>query len=323
MTQSFLKRHSALAGTGWDSYRTKLTLASATVARGAEPFWVGVELTHPACDLGYVGVFCVDRAGEVLCTRVLQERTSALEDLRTQWPGGQLRFLTDVVDLRKAARRSIVFGAVVDAGSSSAVSLAVSLAKAINDGNTRTALRVLTLIAPPLSRRSSRALEPLPPTPAPFDVLLKSRTTEPWYEHRDLATMCAVQKAGLIGVDFNDVCGIFRKYKRAEDRWVSKRPRPVGAKASGIARGRHRAASATRIALRSLAESLDLSQARSAVIDIGGDARSLRLAEYETVADLIAEACPRLSKFVPGDSYRKLGEWLSVNVVAVTGGSIE
>ena len=304
-------------GTGWESVYAKLSAAPTKTARGAEPFWVGVELTHPSCDLGYVGVLCADHAGEVLCTSVLQERISALDYLRSQWPGDQLRFLTDMDGLRSAARRSIVFGAVVDAGSRAALSLAESLANEITDGNTRTALRVLAVVAPPSSRRAASAVDP-------FDVLLKSKTTEPWLEHRDLAMMCAVQKAGLIGVDFRDVCGIFKKHKKASDSWLSKRPRPVGAKASGIARGPSRATSATKRALRGISESLTLSQATGAIIDISGGAQSLRLIEYRTVMKLIREACANADKFVLGDNHSNgFLEFLNVQIIAATGGRRE
>lgn len=319
----FSKPYLGFNGTGWESFYAKLCLASANADAGTKPFWVGVELRYPSCDLGYVGVLCVDYKGEVLRTSVLQKRVAALEGLRSQWPGEQFRFVTDIDDLRTAARRSIVFSAVVDAGSTKALSLAVSLATAIAEGNVQTELRVLTLVAPPSSRKRASTPDLLPATPAPFDVVLKSKANEPWYEHRDLARMCAVQKTGLIGVDFNDVCGIFKKYSDTDGRWVAKHPRPIGAKASGLAGGPTRATAATKRSLRGIAESLALAQITGVVIDISGDAHLLRLDEYRTVMNVIRDACPNADRVVLGDRYSDLAGYLNVDIIAVTGSNSE
>ena len=125
--RAFTRRlaHPRFQGTGWEKLYATLIRASKTTARGAEPFWLGIELTYPPCNLGYTGVLCADNRGEILSTGELRGQTRALEALRDQWPSDhQLRFLTDVNDLRRAARRSCVFGAVVDAASPAALSLA-------------------------------------------------------------------------------------------------------------------------------------------------------------------------------------------------------
>ena len=301
-------------GTGWESLYAKLSKASGTSGRGAKPFWLGVELTHPGAP-GYTGVVCANTAGEVLCTGELQRRTSALIDMRTQWPDGRLRFLADMDELRGAARRSHVFGAVVDAASPAALSLAKSLAKAISIGNTRTALRLLSVIAPAPSRR--RAEGPLPPTPAAFDVLLRSKTGDPWFEHRDLAVMCAVQKEGLIGIDFTQVIGIFKASEYTGGRWVSRRLGLYGAKARGVARGPGRAARAARKVLRDIAAHLPLARIAGGTIDIAGDAR---LAEIKVAMEAIRAACPGEAQFILGCDARGEGPFLKISFIAVAGG---
>lgn len=306
----------SFAGTGWERLYAALSMASTTTARGAVPFWVGVELTHPNGP-GYAGVFCADIAGEVLCTSELQRRTSALEAMRTQWPGGQLRFLTDVDDLRSAARRSGVFGAVVDAASPAALSLAESLANEITVGNARTALRVLSVISPPSDLRGTSPAGPLAPTPAPFDVLLRSKTTEPWLEHRDLAVMCAVQKIGLMGIDFSHVLRLFKEFDHAGGRWVSKRPQLAGAKALGVAHGPARAERAAEQAIREIGASVSLSQISGGIVDIEGDAK---LKEIKTVMEVIRAACADETQFVLGYAAGGQGPFLKINLIAVTGG---
>lgn len=320
----FSKPYLGFAGTGWENYYAKLLLAMANGATDPEPLWVGVELTHPTCDFGYVGVMCAEHAGEVLSIGTLQTRITAMEGLRSRWPDTQLRFVTELEDLRTAARRSIVFGAVVDAGSTAALSLAVFLAKEITEGNTQTALRVLTLVAPPSSPRRGSVPTPLPPTPAPFDALLRSKTDDPWREHSDLARMCAGQRVGLLGVDFNDVCGLFMKYRQVDDRCISMRSSPVGAKAEGSRRGPVRAASATKESLRGLADSIVLSRVTGAVVAIMGDAQTLRMNEYRTAMKLIREACPNAGKFVLSDHHSSgYREFLGVQIIAVTGGPLD
>jgi len=318
--QAFSKRltHPRFQGTGWENLYATLSRATTTTARCGAPFWVGMELTNPSYGMGYVGVLCADITGEVLCTSELQEHTRALEAMRNRWPDGQLRFLKDVDDLKGAARRSCVFAAVVDAASAAAFPLAESLAKAITIGNERTVLRVLTVITSPSSRRGAGRL---PPPPVPFDVLLRSRTTEPWFEHRDLAVMCAVQKAGLIGVDFNDVCQVFMEYKQTGDHcdhWVSKRPRPVGAKALGVARGPGRAERAAKKTMREIAASFPVSQITDGIIDIAGD---VRLKETRVIMETIRAACPDETQFVLGFDARGKGPLLKIGFIAITGGS--
>ena len=320
--QAFSKRltHPRFQGTGWENLYATLSRATTTNARGGAPFWVGVELTNPSYGLGYVGVLCADITSEVLHTRELQDHTRALDAIRNQWPDGQLRFLKDIHDLKDAARRSCVFGAVVDAASTAALSLAESLAKAITIGNERTVLRILSVITAPSSRRGSSRAGQLPPPPVPFDVLLRSRTTEPWFEHRDLAVMCAVQKAGLIGINFNDVCQIFMECKQTGDRcdyWVSRRPRPVGAKVFGVARGPGRAERAAKKAMREIAASFPVSQITSGIIDITGD---VRLKETRVIMETIRAACRDEAPFVLGFDARGKGPLLKIGFIAVTGG---
>ena len=320
--QAFSKRltHPRFQGTGWENLYATLSRATTTTARGGAPFWVGMELTNPSYGLGYVGVLCADTTGEVLCTNELQERTRALEAMRNRWPDGQLRFLKDLDDLKGAARRSCVFGAVVDAASPAAFSLAESLAKAITIGNQRTVLRVLTVITSPSSRRGAGRSGRLPAPPVPFDVLLQSRTTEPWFEHRDLAVMCAGQKTRLIGIDFNDVCQVFMEYSQTGDHcdhWVSKRPRPVGAKALGVARGPGRAERAAEKAMREIAASFPVSQITDGIIDITGD---VRLKEARVIMETIRAACSDETQFVLGFDARGKGPLLKIGFIAVTGG---
>ncbi len=288
-------------------------------ARSAKPYWVGVELTYPACRLGYTGVLCADNAGEVLCTSALRGHTRALETMRNLWPGdGQLRFLTDVHDLRRAARRSCVFAAIVDAASPSALSLAKSLAKAIASGNTQIALKVLTVVAPPPSRRGAGFAGPLPSTPAQFDVLLRSSTAQPWLEHCDLAVMCALQKARLIGIDFADICLNFKEYERSSGRWIPTHPRPVGVKAMGVGQGPGRAERAAKKALREIAASFPLSQLTGGIIDITGD---VRLKDTRIAMETIRAACPDDTQFVLGFDARAAGSLLKVSFIAVSGGA--
>ncbi|MFH1602657.1 MAG: hypothetical protein ABIH03_01975 [Pseudomonadota bacterium] len=315
--QAFSKRFAnpRFRGTEWESLYAALSAASATPARRAKPFWLGVELTRPG-GLGYAGVLCADTTGEVLCTSELQRRTSPLREMRTRWPGSQLRFLSDLADLRAAARRSEVFGAVVDAASPAALSLAKSLAKTIALGNTRTALRVLSVIAAP-SRRGASPVGRLPPTPAAFDVLLRSRTTKPWLEHRDLAVMCAVQKTGLIGIDFTHVLGIFKESEYTGGQWVSRRLGLAGAKACGVARGPGRAERAAKKALHEIAASVPLSQITGGIIDIAGDAR---LAEIKVTMETIRAACPQEAELVLGCDVRGRGPFLRINIIAAAGG---
>jgi hypothetical protein len=301
-------------GTGWENLFSALNRASSTSGRGAKPFWLGVELTQPGSP-GYAGVLCANAAGEVLCTGELQRRTSVLLNIRKQWPEGRLRFLADMNELRSAARRSHVFGAVVDAANPSALSLARSLAKAISIGNTRTALRVLSLVSPPSSRRRATPADP-PPTPAAFDVLLRSKTTEPWYEHRDLALMCAVQKEGLIGIDFTQVLGIFKSSEYIGGRWVSSRLGLTGAKARGVARGPGRAERAAKRVLRDIAAHMPLAQIAGGTVDIAGDAR---LAEIKVAMQMIRAACPDEAQFILGCDARGQGPFLEINLIALTG----
>jgi len=283
-----------------------------TTARGAKPFWLGIELTYPSRSLGYTGILCADNAGKVLCTSELRGHTRALDAMRVMWPGDQqLRFITDTDDLRHAARRSCVFGAVVDAASPAALSLATSLAKTIAAGNSQTALRVLTTVAPPSSRQSAG---PLPPIPAPFDVLLQSRTTQPWFEHRDLAVMCALHKARLIGVDFTDICHMFKDYEHARRHWVPRRPKPIAVKGLGGARGAGRGERAAKKAMREIAASLPLSHVTGGIIDIAGDAR---LKDTREVMQAIRAACPDQAQFVLGFDSRGERSILKVSFIAV------
>ena len=317
--QAFSRRlaQARFQGTGWESLYATLIRASKATARRADPFWVGVELTYPGCSLGYTGVLCFDNAGDALSTNGLQNQTLALEAMRKLWPSDhQLRFLTDVVALRRAARRSCVFAAVVDAASPAALALAQTLAKTIARGNTQTALRVLTLISPPMSRRVAGPVGPVPPTPAPFDVLLRSRTAQAWLEHRDLAVMCALQKSGLIGIDFTDICQTFKQYEHSTGRWVSKRPRPIGAKALGVGRGPGRAERAARKALREIAASFPLAQISGGIIDVVGD---LRLKEMRILMETIRAACRDDTQFVIGCDVRGQGPFLKVSFIAVCG----
>ena len=302
-------------GTGWEKLLSALNRASSASGRGAKPFWLGVELTHPGSP-GYTGVLCANAAGEVLCTNELQRRTSFLLDMRKQWPDDRLRFLADMNELRSAARRSHVFGAVVDAASPSALSLAKSLAKAISIGNTRTALRVLSLVSLPSSRRRGTPADPPPPTPAGFDVLLRSKTTEPWYEHRDLALMCAVQKEGLIGIDFTQVLGMFKETEYIGGRWVSRRLGLAGAKARGVTRGPGRAERAAKRVLRDIAAQVPLAQIAGGTVDIAGDAR---LAEIKVAMQTIRSACPDEAQFILGCDARGQGPFLEINLIALTG----
>ena len=316
--QAFSKRFAnpRFRGTGWESFYAKLNAESTTASRKAAPFWVGVELTHPNAP-GYAGVFCADNAGVVLCASELRERTSALQTMRAQWPDGQLRFLTDLDDLKSAARRSHVFGAVVDAASPAALSLAESLARKIAPGNTQTALRVLTVVAPSPTRRAPNPAGPLPPAPAAFDVLLQSKTTKPWLEHRDLAAMCAVQNAGLIGIDFIQVLGMFKQCEYTGGRWMSKRLGLAGAKALGVARGPGRAERAAKKVLREIAASLPLARITGGLIDIAGDAR---LAEIKAAMETIRAACPEEAQFVLGCDARGRGPFLALTFIALTSG---
>ena len=308
-------------GTGWKNVCAALCQASTTTGWGAEPFWAGVELTYPGISLGYTGVLCIDSTGEALSTSELQKHTRAAAIMRNQWPSDyQLRFITDMDDLRRAARRSLVFGAVVDAESPAAVALAESLAKEITIDNAQIALRVLTVISPPLTLRGAGPIPSLQLPPAAFDVLLYSQTNEPWLEHRDLAVVCAGQRVGIIGVDFHDLCRICKRYVHSS--WVSKFPKPVGTKASGGASGRGRATTATRNTLRGIAKSLPLLKASDAIVSVTSDRRLLRLKELKTVAELIRDACPNLEELVLVDSFRDQGEYLNVDIIAVTGGSI-
>lgn len=315
--QAFSKRFAnpRFRGTGWESLYAKLKEASKRTSRSAAPFWVGVELSRPNAP-GYAGVFCADNAGELLCTSELQERTSALQAMRAQWPDGQLRFLTDLKDLKAAARRAHVFGAVVDAASPAALSLAESLAKEIAIRNKQTALRVLTLVSPPSTRRARGPDGPLPPTPASFDALLQSRTTKPWLEHRDLALMCAVQKTGVIGIDFMHVLGMFKECEYTGGQWLSRRLGLAGAKALGAARGPGRAGRAAKKTLREIAASLPLAQITGGLIDIAGDAR---LAEIKAAMETIRAACPEEAQFVLGCDTRERGPFLTITLIAVTG----
>ena len=299
-------------GTGWEGLYARLDQVSLP---DAQAFWLGLELTRPG-GLGYTGVFCVDAAGAVLCTSALQRRTAALEHLRTLWPGDRLRFLTDMDALRSAAARSHVFGAVVDAASPAALSLAVSLAQEIAIGNTRTALRVLSVVSPASSRPGARMAGSLPPAPAAFDVLLHARAAEPWFEHRDLAVMCAVQKDGLIGIDFTHVIGIFKESEYSGGQWLAWRLGLAGAKAVGTARGAGRAARAAKKALRGIAVNFSLAQIRSGIIDIAGDAS---LAEVKTAMQTIRAACPQEAQFVLGCDARGQGPFLKIHLIAVPG----
>lgn len=323
--QGFTKRlgNPRFRGTGWENLYATLSHASTTTTPSAAPFWIGVELIHGGPR--YVGVLCADNSGEVVCTSELQRRTSALQKLRTQWPDGHLRFLTDLDHLRTAARQSEVFGAVVDAKSPAAWSLAESLAQEITIGNARTPLRLLTvisppscrrIISPPSSRRGTGPAGPLPPTPASFDVLLRSKTNDPWLEHRDLALMCAVQKDGLIGVDFSHVLGIFKESEYTGGQWVSRRLGLSGAKARGVARGPGRAERAAKKAVREIAASLALSQITGGIIDISGDAR---LAELRVAMETIRAACPEQTQFVLGCDVRGQGPFMKITFIAVTG----
>jgi hypothetical protein len=314
--RAFSKRlgHPGFAGTGWERLYAALSLASTATALGAKPFWVGVELSHPSGP-GYVGVLCADIAGEVLCTSELQRRTSALQDLRAQWPGGQLRFLAEVDELKSAARRCGVFGAVVDAASPAALSLAASLAQELIVGNARTALRVLSVVSPPPGRANSGPAAPLPPAPAPFDLVLRSKTTEPWFEHRDLAVMCAVQKVGLIGIDFSYVLALFKEFDHAGGRWVSRRAQFAGAKALGVAQGPGRAERAAQDAIRGIGASLSLSQISGGIVDIEGDAK---LNEIKTAMEAIRAACADETQLVLGYAAGGQGPSLRINFIAVT-----
>lgn len=303
-------------GTGWESVYAKLSAAAATASRNTAPFWLGVELTRPNAP-GYAGVFCVDNAGAVLCTGELRERTAALQTLRAQWPGGQLRFLTGLDELRSAARRAHVFGAVVDAASPAALSLAESLARKIAPGNTQTALRVLCVVAPPSVRGGRTATGPLPPAPAAFDVLLHSKTTRPWLEHRDLALMCAVQKGGLIGIDFIQILGMFKECEYTGGQWLSQRLGLAGAKALGVARGPGRAQRAAEKVLREIAANFPLARIRGGLIDIAGDAR---LAEIKAAMQTIRAACPAETQFVLGCDARGRGPFFALTCIALTSG---
>lgn len=305
-------------GTGWEDLYAALSHASTTTDRGAKPLWVGVELTYPRRDLGYVGVLCADDAGEVLSTSELQRHTRALEDMRSQWPDGQLRFLTNVDDLNTAARRSRVFSAVVDATSPSSLTLAKSLAKDITIGNTHTELRVLTLVSRPSNFRIARPTGPIQRTPAAFDVLIRSRTSKPWLEHRDLAVMCAVHKTGFVGVDFNDVCRIFKKYEHASAHWIPRRPTPVAAKGVGVARGLNRAECAAKQAIREIAASFPLSQVTGGIIDISGDTTQLR--DARGTLEAVRAVCPDEAQFVLNCDAQGYGLSITITFIAVTGG---
>jgi hypothetical protein len=191
----------------------------------------------------------------------------------------------------------------------------VSLAKKIARGNTRTALRVLTVVSPATARGPAR---PLPPTPAAFDVLLRSRTTKPWLEHRDLAAMCAVQKAGLIGIDFTQVLGMFRECHYTGGRWLSKRLGLAGAKALGVARGPGKAARAAQKALREIAASVPPARITGGLVDIAGNAS---LAEIKAAMQTIRAACPEEAQFVLGCDARGSGPFLALTFIALTGGA--
>jgi hypothetical protein len=305
--------------TGWKALCDTLCLASAATSWGAEPFWAGVELTYPGISLGYTGVLCAENTGGPLSASELENHTRAAATIRKQWPSDyQLRFFTRMDELHRAARRSLVFGAVVDAESPAAVALAESLANEITIDNAQTALRVLSVISPPLTLRGAGPIRSLQLPPAAFDVLLYSKTNEPWFEHRDLAVMCAAQRVGIIGVDFHDICRVCKRYVHSS--WVSKFPKPVGAKASGGASGSNRASIATRNTLRGIAKYLPVSQVSDAIVSVSSARRLLRLKELKTVVELVRDACPNLDELVLIDNFRDQGEYLSVDIIAVTGG---
>ena len=205
----------------------------------------------------------------------------------------------------------------MDATSPAALALANYLAKATSAGNTQTALRILAVISASSSGRGSARAGPLAATPAAFDVLLQSNATEPWFEHRDFAVMCAVQKDGLIGVDFTQVLGIFKESEYIEGQWVARRLGLKGAKALGVARGPGRAERAAKKALRGISAYLTLPQIRAVIIDIAGD---LRLAEIKAVMEIILSACPEETRFVLGCDARGQGPTIRIRCIAVQGG---
>jgi hypothetical protein len=129
--------------------------------------------------------------------------------------------------------------------------------------------------------------------------------------------MCALQKTGLIGIDFTDICQNFKQYEHSTGRWVSKRPKPIGAKAVGVGRGPGRAERAARKALREIATSFPPAQISGGIIDVVGD---VKLKEMRILMETIRAACLDETPFVLGCEPRGQGPFLKINFIAVSGG---
>ena len=251
-----------------------------------EPHWIGIELRREDSPK-YVGVMCVDQQGEVLHLRELAERHWALERIAEQWGRG-MRILATQDELLDGARDCQVFGAVVDVASPTATQLAERLADRVRASSSGLGVCVLDVVSTLPGLRHESMKRGAIVASRHFDVTIHTETLVPWFEHRDLARLCALQYEGLIEVDFGDVLGALKGNRRA------------GCKIWTTAYGPDRAQLATGEIFRKLARCGDTESVRAGILLVTANIETLRLAEIRTAAHAVQGAFPSLESFVLG-----------------------